>query len=103
MDALAQDWTGEVNWCNPPFAIIDRVLGHMRRGGFRGTILVPQGPLWEAMPWFTEIFYQDPAWLLERRQLEVDENTFLQGGTQTAAPPDWSVWACRVDFSCEGH
>ena len=103
VDALAQDWTGEVNWCNPPFAIIDRVLGHMRRGGFRGTILVPQGPLWEAMPWFTEIFHQDPAWLLERRQLEVDENTFLQGGTQTAAPPDWSVWACRVDFSCEGH
>ena len=99
VDALVQDWSGETNWVNPPFGILDRVLGHMRRGRYRGTVLVPDGRTWSSQPWFTAIFGpRRPEWLLERRPLAAETGTFLRGGIEPMEPPAWSVWACKVDF-----
>lgn len=44
VNALAYDWVGENNWVNPPFALIGKVLLHMKACKAVGTILFLGGP-----------------------------------------------------------
>ncbi len=40
-DALAYDWNGQINWVNPPFALIGRVIAHMSACKAREVLVVP--------------------------------------------------------------
>ena len=44
VNALAYDWVGENNWVQPPFALIGKVLLHMKACKAVGTIIVPRWP-----------------------------------------------------------
>ena len=37
-----QDWSPLINWCNPPFALLGRVLSLLRRQGVRAALVIPQ-------------------------------------------------------------
>ena len=41
VDMLKQDWRGLVNWCNPPFSLIGRVLRLIRTQGARAALVLP--------------------------------------------------------------
>jgi hypothetical protein len=52
-DAFAQDWTLEENaYAHPPYAIMGRVLAHVREQ--RATITLV-APLWAAHSWFSDL------------------------------------------------
>ena len=104
VDAFTQPWAGEVNWCNPPFVLIDRVFDHFRMCGACGTVLVPDGEQWRHLPWFTRVFGPSPAaWVLETWRLPRTPTTFLRGGVEVRDAPAWDVWAVRVDFTAHSR
>ena len=105
VNALAYDWVGENNWVNPPFALIGRVLLHMKACKAVGTIIVPRWPKREWWPllrahngagWAPYVV--DVRCLNTNRQADV----FLPGpgsaNTIVVGAPKWLVFALRVDF-----
>ena len=105
VNALAYDWVGENNWINPPFALIGRVLLHMKACKAVGTIIVPRWPKREWWPllrahngagWAPYVV--DVRCLNTNRQADV----FLPGpgsaNTIVVGAPKWLVFALRVDF-----
>jgi hypothetical protein len=40
-DALAQDWSGMVGWCNPPFALLERIICLLRTQRATAAVVVP--------------------------------------------------------------
>ena len=49
INALAYDWVGENNWVHPPFALIGRVILHMKACKAVGTVIVP---MWRKREWW---------------------------------------------------
>ena len=50
VDAFAQrDWESEVNYCNPPWDLLDRLAHLLRSSGAPATVVAPH---WPAQPWF---------------------------------------------------
>ena len=105
VNALAYNWVGENNWINPPFALIGRVLLHMKACKAVGTIIVPRWPKREWWPllrahngagWAPYVV--DVRCLNTNRQADV----FLPGpgsaNTIVVGAPKWLVFALRVDF-----
>ena len=105
VNALAYDWVGENNWVNPPFALIGKVLLHMKACKAVGTIIVPRWPKREWWPLLRA--HNGAGWapyiagvrcLNTNRQADV----FLPGpgsaNTIVVGAPKWLVFALRVDF-----
>ena len=106
VNALAyDDWVGENNWVNPPFALIGKVLLHMKACKAVGTIIVHW---WPKREWWPLLRARNGAsWapyvvgercLNNNRQADV----FLPGpgsaNTIVVGAPKWAVYALRVDF-----
>jgi ribonuclease HI len=49
IDAMAQTWTGENNYVNPPFKMIPHILDKVRNEGITATLIAPD---WPAQPWY---------------------------------------------------
>ena len=47
------DWSRDVNFINPDFNMISRVIDHMKRCRAVGTLIVPE---WPSMPWWPLLF-----------------------------------------------
>lgn len=91
VDAMAQDWSRDNNWVNPPFAMIGRVVDKILAERARATLVVP---MWPTSPWWARTMAAASAW----RRLPSSEDTFLlgsAGGAQRTAPP-WPVFAVRI-------
>ena len=43
VDMFAQDWSATTNWCNPPFAVIPRVLSLLRAQRATAAVVMPLG------------------------------------------------------------
>jgi len=53
IDAFAQlDWAGQHNWCNPPWALLDRLAQHLDETGASATVVAPH---WPAQAWFQRL------------------------------------------------
>ena len=99
VDAFTQDWQGENNWINAPFAVLDRVFTLMRAQRAHGAVLVPSSRRYSSRPWHTAIFGPRwPPWLLERVPLERGCLSFQRGKRTGARAADTRVSCCRVDF-----
>ena len=49
VDSLGADWSGDNNWCFPPYKLIGLTIYHLRRCRAVGTLVVPywaHGPFW---------------------------------------------------------
>ena len=44
VDAFAQDWSQDFNWCNPPFSLIGRVLCKIMQDQAHGILIIPRWP-----------------------------------------------------------
>ena len=49
VDALSQDWTGEVNFVNAPFRLLPRILRLIKDQGVMATVVAPY---WPSQTWF---------------------------------------------------
>ena len=95
VDALSQtdaQWRAEVNWCNPPWALLPRVAAKLRSSLAAATVVAPT---WRSAGWYQELlelcsdFRVEPA----RRDL------FLPGdkGSRTAVGrAAWSITVFRI-------
>ena len=100
VDAFTQNWHGDNNWVNPPFALVGRALDHMRMCGAVGSVLVPCGSTWAHLPWHTRIFGPSPpSWLLDRSPLPLRADLFSREKDTGLASRVVECHVVRVDFS----
>ena len=51
-DAMSKSWTGCLNWCNPPFAMLDQVTAKILEERPEVVIVVPD---WQREKWFQKL------------------------------------------------
>jgi len=90
IDALCQDWRGELPWCNPPFSLVGRVLALLCTQRARALLCYP---CWPSQPWWPtlqEMLVARP-WILPRQR-----TTFLPGLLGSTVPAGWAKWTAAV-------
>ena len=102
INAFGQLWSGENSWINCPFSLVGRVWRTLREQKGTASMLIP---LWESAPWW-HLVCPDAShlsdcvvdWLPLPRG---DPSVFVAGTAPGRAilPPDWQIWAVRLDFS----
>lgn len=103
VDAFSQDWSGENNWCNPPFGLIGQVLQHLRACGAKATLICPR---WPKRPWW-HLLCPDGQnfadFVVAWRELPRVADLFLPGpkfaNKKGVGCPNWRVFALRIDCS----
>lgn len=91
-----------INWCNPPFHLIGRLLRFLVAGKLRATVIVP---VWRSAVWWPVLFPQGKRawWAVEVLALPRVAGLFLPGRATGNAlgvgVPRWDVMAVRVDAS----
>ena len=106
IDSFSVSWAGVVNWINPPFGMIGRVIQKLRSDRAVATVIVP---FWRGRHWWCLVapdgshlseYVRDWVWL---RSVQ---DTFLPGersGNQTPQnAPGWRVMAIHFDFRGQG-
>ena len=93
VDALAQDWTQEKVYGNPPFSLLGRVLRLLVRQQATALLVVP---VWKGQPWWPMLcsMLVRPPVLLPNRK-----DTFIPGLGGSVIPmgkTTWRAWACLV-------
>ncbi|MEO0361204.1 MAG: hypothetical protein AAF322_08850, partial [Pseudomonadota bacterium] len=100
LDAFSVPWLGARNWLHPPFGVISRTVGKLRRERARGTLIVPR---WTSAPWWPALFpprADGPV----RQQLTIPASPGAFVAHEAAAslghgqPPSWTMLALQVDF-----
>ena len=101
VNAFAYHW-GRSCWCNPPFAIIGRVLQHAALCGARMCMIVP---FWPGSVWWPALvrdggrLFRPFVWACE--VLTQQRDLFLggaHGNTVPQATPQWRSMALLLDF-----
>lgn len=92
VNAFTQFWQKEVNWANPPFSMIHRVLRHVRAQGAETLIVVP---VWPQCEWYWELadMADDVVVLPEGEPLFVSGRS---GSEEPAPPPKWRVLIAHI-------
>ena len=106
IDSFSVSWTGVVNWINPPFGMMGRVIRKLRADRAVATVIVP---FWRGRHWWCLVapdgshlseFVRDWVWLPSV------QDTFLPGersGNHTPQnAPGWRVMAIHFDFRGQG-
>ncbi|GLC39197.1 hypothetical protein PLESTM_000862900 [Pleodorina starrii] len=103
VNCFSQMWGKENNWCNPPFALVGRVLEFMKSQAATGTVVLP---VWKSAVWWPVLcpregeFAQCVTACVELPHQQRD--LFLPGETAAneygVGAPRWRVWAVRVSF-----
>ena len=94
-DALAQSddaWRQEVNWCNPPWALLGQLAAKLRVSFAAATVVAPT---WRSAPWYQEFV----SMCTELRVKPARSNLFMPGdrGSRTAVGESgWSVTIFRI-------
>jgi hypothetical protein len=95
VDALAQsdlEWRLRVNWVNPPWALLPRVVHKLRVSGAAATVVAP---FWPTAPWWTDLMDM----CSEFDVLPARADLFLPGQRGNCEPvgkANWRVVVCRV-------
>jgi ribonuclease HI len=96
IDAFQQCWKHDVNWVNPPFSLLPRVINLLLEQDLpQATVIAPR---WPAQPWWWDLC------LIAEECIEIPNNreTFLPGFLGNVEPlknPKWRVFAFRISGS----
>jgi ribonuclease HI len=93
IDAFQQCWRHDINWVNPPFTLLHRVINLLKNQGLPKTTVI--APYWPAQPWWEEL-YRIADEILE---IPNNINTFLPGFLGNLEPlknPKWRIFAFRI-------
>ena len=101
-DMLQQSWGQKVNWCNPPFAVIARVLALLREQQACAAVVVPRGENSASTPWVRSLRLRQAS-LLE--EMPVDKNTSVLFLDFSSHPPASAFIdsPSAESMSCESH
>jgi hypothetical protein len=94
VNSFTQCWSNTLNWINPPFDIIPRVVEKILKDEARGILITP---LWERASWFPTLLhlsvdhYDFPSSLIL-----FEHGSFLKDGFETPAPPPFRVRPWRL-------
>jgi hypothetical protein len=103
VDAFAQNWAvnphgiPEINWINPPFSLIPRVLTHMQAQQAKGILICPQIPT----AWWWPLLLQCQK---DTRQIPHARNIFLPKASANREPlsfPPFRVLAIWLNFAAQ--
>jgi hypothetical protein len=93
LDALQQDWSNEVLWINPPYALLPRILNRILQ--FKVTQATILAPLWPSQAWFPVLL----GMTLEVFRLgSVDQCHYAPTVSHQHQVQSWQVAAFRVSF-----
>ena len=103
VDAFAQhNWLRHVNWCNPPFWLIGRLVAFLREVGAAAVIVVP---FWVGAPWWRIMcpdgihwanFVKD--WRVLLPSVHLFSSGFCSGNERGVRVPGYKFFAVRVSF-----
>ena len=94
VDALAQHWSGEVNWVNAPYALVDRVYALIKAQQAVAAIVVPR----RDRRWL-HIFRKEATGVVHRWDLEGgDPRCQMVGGAQLVPPCRKGLSVVFLDF-----
>jgi hypothetical protein len=93
VDAFAQPgWDAELNWCNPPWALLPRLVRMLQSMGAAATVLAPD---WPAQAWYQQLTEMSDA----KRVLPPRADLFRpgrRGSEQAVGAARWAMVAFRV-------
>jgi len=100
VDAFSQDWGGDNNWVNPPFALVGRVLAHARLCRASWTLIVP---IWPRRAWWPILWPGTGGWadfVTDAMELPRVRELFRVGELDGKffQAPRWRVFALRIGF-----
>ncbi|GIL56834.1 hypothetical protein Vafri_12133 [Volvox africanus] len=102
VDCFTQHWTGENNWCNPPFALMRRLWRFMEEEQVVATVIVPVWPSAVWWPLLCPTGQWAPA-VVDTVVLPSAEKLFRSGPQSAnqvgAGAPKWRVMALQVSFT----
>jgi ribonuclease HI len=92
VDALAQDWSGTNNFCNPPWRMINQVLNKVNQCGAMATLIAPK---WPQQLWYQKLCKMS---VCEPIPIPNNQRTFLH---PFACPEPrhnsrWKIYAWRI-------
>ena len=93
IDAFLQDWTGEANWCNPPWHLLPRLAAFLAARPEVEAIVV--APNWPSAMWFPTLRHLAQAELLIPHRMGM----FLPGDPsllKTLPAPKWNLRAIHI-------
>lgn len=94
VDAFAQTgWADERNWCNPPWALLPRLVRMLRETGAAATVLAPD---WPAQAWYQQL----AEMASDSRVLAPSASLFRPGrlgSARAVGEARWAAVAFRVD------
>lgn len=92
VNAFAQDWSRDINWVNPPFSLISKVLRLVWNQGAETVIVVP---VWPQCEWYWELAeLASEVWLLPEGIPLFSSGR--SGREQPAPPPSWRVLIAHI-------
>ena len=95
VDAFTQSdaaWRRELNWCNPPWELLPRLVQKLRNSGAAAIVLAPY---WPSSSWMLELREMAEEWKVVPAQRDL----FLPGrlgSHQAVGKPDWAACAFRI-------
>ncbi len=91
-------WRREVNWCNPPWSLLDDPASKLMQLGAAATVIVPK---WPRFPWFHQLAEMES----ETIETHPARNMFSpqrQEGHEGVRPSAWSVVAFKLPLRLGG-
>ena len=85
-------WSNEVNWCNPPWSLLDDLAAKLRQSGAAATVIAPK---WPRFPWYQQL----AEMASETVEMPPARNLFSpqrQEGHAGVGPSAWSVVAFKL-------
>ena len=101
VDAFAQgDWLGQLNWCNPPFWMIGRLLRFLEATGAEAVVIVPY---WRRALWWPLVCPDGvhfAPFVAAARELPISDSLFSSGhhsaNSLPCKVPGYRCFALRV-------
>ena len=87
-----REWRRELNWCNPPWELLDDLVLKLRRSGAAATVVTP---LWPDRAWHQELLNISTEYLLYPPARDLFYPTG-RGRRVPVGPPRWSIAVFRV-------
>ena len=94
VDGLAQHWSNEHNFVNPPFALMEQVVQHLMT--HRKVVATVVAPQWEAQAWYHRLIgLSDEVYLLPTDSVQW---TGTGISTRELSAASWRLVACKISL-----
>lgn len=98
VDAFSRPWAGEAVFCNPPFALVGRVLAHARATMSPGSRLTLIAPQWPRQWWWPLLMGLRPKRCRIPVSAVLPPPTWASRTVEPRRNTSWQLWAFHIRF-----